>query len=60
MKFHILYTDKNSIFHSVNKIYKTFKAVEIWLKKIKAIYWEIGVDDNKLNEILNEISKDIK
>ena len=55
MLYHILYTDSKGKIHSVNKKYKTFKAVEQWLYRIKAIDWEIGIPDALLKETLKEL-----
>lgn len=47
MELHIMFTDKYFKFHSITKKW-TFEYAERFLNRIKADYWEIGVNDANL------------
>jgi len=51
-RYHILYTDKNNKFKQCYKRFKNFAFVEKWLKSIGAIYWEIGIKDTEIKELI--------
>ena len=42
MKYHIMYYDEDYNFHSIEKEFSSFAAVEQWLESINATDWQIG------------------
>ena len=51
MKFHLLYHDKNKIFHNEEKEFGCFAEAEIWLVAIEAKDWEIDLPDNYFEKL---------
>ena len=41
--YHIIYTTKKGKVRSVHKLFNSIGDAEIWLTKIGATYWEIGI-----------------
>ena len=51
MKFHLLYTTKDKIFHDEEKEFDSFPEAEIYLVNKEAVYWEIGIPDEWFKKI---------
>jgi len=58
MKFYVIHTKKDGSIVAEDMEFDTFTETENYLESIGSTYWEIGVNNNEFQKVMDEIQID--